>query len=342
MGFGSPDIWRTGALGVSLLAAVGPAGCGSGSAVPPASSGNASTTPALISPALSPPASPSPTAAPPHVMVIMEENSGYQATLGSCASGSPDPYLCSLAAGYASLTSWYGVEHPSQPNYIAIVSGSDQGCHADYCVGADAYSATDLGGQLTAAGIPWVAWMESMPSACYTGADHGSDSTGAYALKHNPFVVFRDDMPPKPCRIQPYPGAAAAVRALDGPGGPDFVWITPNLCNDGHDDCGPGNVRQTDSWLRLNLPGVLSSAWFADRGTVIITMDEGVSGSCCGQAAGGRIPEVVISAGSRGRGGIPTSGDHFGTLRSIEEAYGLPLLGAASDAANGDFSSLIP
>jgi len=276
-------------------------------------------------------------------MVIMEENSGYAATLGACGPGSPDPYLCSLAASDASVSSWYGVQHPSQPNYVDIASGADQGCTTDGCAGAGAYSTQDLGGQLSAAGIPWVAWMESMPSACYTGYSHGSDATGEYALKHNPFSVFADNLPPNTCHVQPYPGAAAMVGALDGADPPAFVWITPNLCDDGHDDCGPGNIEQMDQWLSANLPGVLSSPWFQERGTVIVTMDENddqPSGSCCGDAAGGHIPEVVISARSAGRGAVALVGDHFGTLRSIEEAYSLPLLGAASDPANGDLSSL--
>lgn len=332
----------------SLLAAAALAGCGSaGPGPPPSATPPATGTPSASAPA-TPPASPiaatptPPTASPPHILVVMDENTSYSAALGSCGAGSPDPYLCSLAASYASVAPWYGVEHPSQPNYIDIVSGSDQGCHGDYCVGAGAYSATDLGGQLSAAGIPWVAWMESMPSACYTGNTHGSDRTGQYALKHNPFVVFRDDMPPRGCHIQPYPGAAGTVRALDGPGAPAFAWITPNLCNDGHDNCGPGNLRQADRWLSGNLPGVLSSSWFADGGTVIVTFDEGTAPNGAAAAEqGGQVPMVVISARARGRGRVHLAGDHFGTLRTIEQAYGLPLLRAAANSANGDLSSLL-
>ena len=315
---------------------------------PPTPSSNAG--PVAVPPSASPTVAPSAAASPPasgsarvpHILVVIEENVGYAATLDSCGSGSPDPYLCSLAAEYASVTNWYGVQHPSQPNYVDIASGADQGCTSEGCVGAGAYSTTDLGGQLTGAGIPWVAWMESMPSPCYTGSAYGSDATGTYALKHNPFVVFHDNLGSGSCHIRPYPGARGAVTVLDGAGAPDFAWISPNLCDDGHDDCGPGNVRQLDSWLRADLPGVLSSRWFADNGAVIITMDEGTDNAgCCGHAAGGRIPMVVISSASRGRGNVGLSGDHFGTLRTIEEAYGLPRLGAAGNPSNGDLSSLL-
>ncbi len=269
----------------------------------------------------------------PHILVVMEENHGYSGTLGKC---SQDPYLCSLASGYASATGWYGVTHPSEPNYVAIGSGGIQGCTSDSSCAADSLSATDLGGQLTAADIPWVDWQESMPSACYTGG-----ASGNYALKHNPFGFFRDNYSGA-CHIQPYPGASAAVSVLDGANAPDFVWITPNLQDDMHN----GTVTQGDNWLQANLPGILTSSWFRDyASTVIVTMDEGDgsanAGSCCGGAgSGGHIPMVVISSRAHGRRNVSLAGDHYGTLRSIEEAFRLGLLGQAASAGNGDLSSL--
>src|SRR3984885_4947823 len=147
-------------------------------------------------PASTPPhtASPHTTSPPsrPHVLLIMLENKGYGATLGACAA---DAYLCSLASQYVSATAWYSVGHPSLPNYLAVTSGSTQGCSGDACpVGI---RATDLGGQLTAAGIPWVAYMESLPSAC---DDVGA--SGAYTRVHNPFVYFTDNA--SRCHDVPY------------------------------------------------------------------------------------------------------------------------------------------
>ena len=266
----------------------------------------------------------------PHVLVVMEENKGYNATLGACSA---DPYLCSLATVYASASSWYGVTHPSQPNYVAIASGSAQGCTVDNCVGAGAYPAEDLGGQLSAAGIPWVAWMESMPSPCFTGT-----SSGGYVLKHNPFVPFKDNLAGS-CHIQPYPGAPSAVGTLAGPNAPDFVWISPNLTDDMHD----GTVQQGDAWLKANVAPILASPWFTNfPSTVIVTMDEGdgqPNGSLTTEQ-GGHVPMVVISSNAQGKGSVNLAGDHYGTQRSIEEAYGLALLGEASNPANGDLSSL--
>jgi acid phosphatase len=263
-------------------------------------------------------------------MIIMEENQGYAATLDDCSA---DRYLCSLASRYASANNWYGVYHPSLPNYLALTSGSTQGCASDSC---GTYSVNNLGNQLSEAGIPWTGFMESMPSACYTGS-----GSGEYAEKHNPFVHFADILGPScASHVLPYPGSSGLASALGGTRPPDFVWITPNLIDDMHD----GTVADGNSWLQTNLAPVLSSAWYANyASTVIVTMDESdvqSSGSCCGDAVGGQVPEIIISRNAVGRGRVSTTGDHYGTLRTIEEAYGLPLLGGAANSANGDLSSL--
>jgi phosphatidylinositol-3-phosphatase len=265
----------------------------------------------------------------PHLMVIMEENKGYGATLGSCAA---DPYYCSLAASYATDTSWYGISHPSAPNYVAFVSGGTQGVSSD-CTppSCGPFNVPSLGGQLTAAGIPWRAYMEGMPSACSAVA-----SSGLYAEKHNPFLYFNDVRSASNCTTveQPYPGVAGLVSALTGAGAPDFVWITPNLAHDMHD----GSVAAGDAWLRANLAPVLASSWFtAGNATVIVTMDENDAAST---PAGGQVPMVVISSKAKGMGAVTTHGNHYGALRSIEETYRLGLLGGAASSANGDLTGL--
>jgi hypothetical protein len=270
----------------------------------------------------------------PHVMIVMEENKGYAATLGSCAS---DPYLCGLAASYASVTPWYGVAHPSVPNYLAIDSGSTQGETGD-CTSCGPFSATSLGGQLTAADIPWTAYMESMPSACYTGV--GGLPSDLYVKRHNPFIYFTDVLD-NGCaeHVLPYPGASSMVATLDSAGAPDFVWITPNL----YDDMHSASVTAGDSWLQANLGPVLASPWFtSSNATVIVTMDEddGDDTGCCGDAAGGLIPMVVISNAASGKGVVADTGDLIGTLRTVEETYGLGYLGSAASPADGDLLPL--
>jgi phosphatidylinositol-3-phosphatase len=290
---------------------------------PPTPTATPSATP-TATPTPTPTATATPTPTPPpggvHVLVVMEENKGYAATLGNCGS---DPYLCSLASQYASYTAWSGITHPSLPNYLALISGSTQGCASDACPGP--YTATSLGGQMTGAGIPWTAYMESMPSPCDT------QSSGPYAKRHDPFVFFNDVLN-NACasHVVPYPGSSSLVSDLTSAGAPSFVWITPNLNNDMHG----GSVQQGDAWLQSNLAPVLSSSWFTNfNSTVIVTMDENDAQS---SPAGGQVPLVVISNDASGGGAIASVGNHYGALRAIEEAFGLGYLGAASSPLNGD------
>jgi phosphatidylinositol-3-phosphatase len=258
----------------------------------------------------------------PHIMVVMLENAGYPATLGSCAA---DPYLCSLASSYASATNWYGVRHPSLPNYLAATTGSTQGCTSDGCLGP--YSPS-LGGQLSGAGIPWVAWLESMPSACDT------TTANAYERAHNPFSYETDIN----CASQdvPYPGVSGAVNALSASNAPAFVWLGPDETHNMHP---PATVTTGDAWLKTNIAPILASPWYTNgNATVIITMDEFTGDKTNG---GGHVPTVVISNAASGQGAFAPAGNHYGTLRTIEEAYGLGYLGAASDPANGDLRTLV-
>ena len=197
------------------------------------------------------------------------------------------------------------------------------------------YSAISLGGQLTQAGIPWAAYMESMPSPCYNRA-----GAGEYAEKHDPFMYF-DDVIHNGCaeHVLPYPGVTgSACPRSNWPGAPDFVWITPNLLDDMHD----GSVAQGDAWARANIGPILTSRWFTDYdSTVIITMDEGKQVRAPRAAASLRADRFRwwSSPASRQESErFAITGDQYGTLRSIEQEYGLPLLGAAANPRNGDLS----
>ena len=259
----------------------------------------------------------------PHVLVVVEENVGYDAVIGSTKA----PYINSLAKSYVNATSWYGVRHPSLPDYLALVSGSTQGVTND-CTTCGPFAGPSLGGQLSSAGIPWKAYMESMPSACYTGGTYGS-----YAKKHNPFVYFSDVLG-STCASHVVPFTSFKPQ-MTGAHPPAFAWVTPNLLNDMHD----GTVQAADTWLKNNIAPILGSAWFTNyASTFILTMDEhtGDTTGCCSGSVGGHVLSLVVSNRARGVGRVTSNGDLYGTLRSIEGTYSLALRGAAGSSVHGD------
>ena len=322
-------------LAIAAVALVALAGCGSPAPVSsPSSTVQSSATPSVVVP--SPPASTAPagsaapvaTAAtppgPPHVMVIVMENREESSVVGQ-----PDaPYTTSLANGYGQATHWYGVSHPSLPNYLAMVSGSTQGVSDDGT--SYSFAGPAFVDQLAQRGIGWRAYMEDMPSPCFGGA-----SSGRYAKKHDPFMYFRSitATPAQCARVVPHGQLAGDLAAGTAP---PFLWVTPNLCDDGH-DCGNSTA---DSWLKGEMQLVMGSTWYRQGGSVVITWDEGGSDNgCCGGAAGGQIATIVVTAAGRRR--LDTPGDHYGMLRALEEAYGVGFLGAAGNAANGDLRPLL-
>ena len=283
----------------------------------------------------------------PHIMVIVEENEGYTDILGS---SSPATYLKSLANTYASAANWYAVQHNSPHDYLDLIVGSDLGLPNGKPPGG--YTNTTLVDELHSAGIPWKSYMESMPSDCFMG----TTSDGLYDPNHNPFHYFKNYTGSSGwCSsgnlstegVLPYPGSSSLVSALDGSNAPDFVFLVPNDCDEMHgkvSTCAKSSnsqlIKAGDTWLSSNLAPVLNSTWFQQNGIVIITWDEGSDSSgCCGLSSpGGHIATLVVASGNAGVGSFTSTGDHYGTLRAIAEAYGVGLLGGSSNAVNGDLS----
>jgi phosphatidylinositol-3-phosphatase len=260
-------------------------------------------------------------------MLLLLENHEYADVIGNSAA----PSLNALAARYGLATRSYACCHPSLPNYLDLVAGSSFGISSD-CTTCSV-DATTIADQMVQSGRDWRAYMEAMPSACFKG----DSAAGLYAKKHDPFMYFahiRND--PAACaRVQPFSGFYAA---LDAGQLPAYTFVTPNLCDDGH-DC---SLRRSDTWVSGFVSRVTASAWFSGGGVLIITYDEGTSSDgCCQGAAGGHIPTWVVSAATPAGSRSATPVDHAGVLRTVEELYRLPLLGEAACACSGDLLSLI-
>ena len=265
-----------------------------------------------------------PSPASSRVIVIVMENAEYSEVLGNPAA----PYINALARRYGLATQSFAIGHPSLPNYLALTSGSTHGVSSD-CTECQV-GASNIVDQLEAAGISWKAYLEGEPRACFQGA-----AAGGYAKKHNPFIYYSDiERSPRRCgRLVGFSQLAADLRRGQLP---TYTWISPNLCDDGH-DCG---VAGSDRFLARTGPALLRE--LGPQGMLVLTWDEGSSerGCCGGVARGGKVATILAGPDVR-HGGLDGSPlDHYGVLGTIEEALGVPPLAGAADPSSGRLTQL--
>jgi acid phosphatase len=233
------------------------------------------------------------------VFVIVLENTPYQLALRQ-------PYIASLARQYAVATNYTEIGNPSLPNYLAMTSGSTWGISDD---NFHTLPATGLGYQLTKAGISWKAYMEGFTGDCF-------NSPYPYALKHNPFAYYGNACP---SNIVPMTDLASDLKGNT----PHLSWITPGMCNDGH-DCG---VRRSDRWLTDIVPTITSSPAWKQGGALFITWDE--SG---GEGGDGRVAMLVVAPGLHGQLTMPLN--HYSLLATISDRLHVARLGLAKQATS--------
>ncbi len=244
-------------------------------------------------------------------------------------------------------------------------------------------SVQTLANQLVDHGLTWKAYMQDMGNdpardgttggTCghpsLNGPDRAIDAADGdgYATRHDPFVYFQSIIDqPASCErhVVPLGSPSGAMPKSDTVGAtglvedlrsvastPNFSFISPNLCEDGHDyPCGneptPGSsaLGDIDGFLKTWVPLITSSPAFKASGLLIITFDEGTSqAACCGEVPG---PTNSAPGGNGGPGGgqvgalllspfvkpgtvVTTPLNHYSTLASLEDLFGLPRLGDA-------------
>jgi len=236
-----------------------------------------------------------------HIVVAVIENHAYSEIIGRQSA----PFLNSLAARGALLTRSYAVTHPSQPNYLALFSGSTQGLPGNSC--PHRYTGPNLAAALRAAGLSFAGYSEDLPAPGYTGC-----SSGSYARKHNPWVNF----PALP------PGVNQPMTAFPADPGrlPTVSFVVPNLDNDMHD----GTVARGDRWLATHL-GRYAEWSTTHNSLLIVTADEDDNGH------GNRIATILAGAHVK-PGRYSTRIDHYGLLRTLLASYRLAPFGAAARA----------
>jgi phosphatidylinositol-3-phosphatase len=236
-----------------------------------------------------------------HVVVVVMENHSNSDVIGNSAA----PYINSLADSGANFTQSYAITHPSQPNYLALFSGSTQGVTDNSC--PHTFGTTNLGSELIADQLTFKGYSESMPYDGYTGC-----SSGAYARKHSPWVNWSNVPESSNLTLNAFPSDYNQL--------PTISFVTPNLNNDMHD----GTVGQGDSWLRDHFDNYVQWAK-THNSLLVLTFDEDDNSS------GNRIPTVFVGASVQA-GDYSERINHYNVLRTLEDAYGLPHAAASANA----------
>ncbi|MEY2399062.1 MAG: hypothetical protein QOJ00_2236 [Actinomycetota bacterium] len=318
-----------------------------------------------------------------HVWIITLENESANATFGP---GSPAHYLNNtLRPQGVYLSQYYGTGHASLDNYVAMVSGQN----ANVMTQADCpfymnvvpgtillngqaagvgcvypRSVKTIANQLEARGLTWKGYMQDMgntpsrePARCAHPTLNTQDGTesatpqDSYATRHNPFMYFHsiiDNASKCNAHVVPLPPLLDDLQSAATT--PNFSFITPSLCDDGHDapcaDGRPGGLVSADAFLATWVPRILASPAYAEGGMLIINVDESDTSdatACCGERpnlfgsprpgitgpGGGRTGALIVS--TRTAPGTTTARpyNHFSMLRSLENLFQVSHLGYA-------------
>jgi len=264
------------------------------------------------------------------VFVIVLENHNWNDIEGNTNA----PYINQVLLPAASYCEQYynpPANHPSLRNYVWIEAGTDFGIPANNTPDVYHQSTTNhLVTQLQAAGISWKAYQEDID-----GLETPLNDVNLYAVRHDPFVYFDDvtgtnnpDWAYAIAHIRPYSELAGDLANNTVA---RYNFITPNLCDDGHNSCDPlyNPLAQADTWLSTEIPKILASPAYADNGAIFITWDEGVGDD-------GPIGFIALSPLARGGGYTNTIHyTHSSLLRSLQETFGVrPLLNDATNTAD--------
>ncbi len=266
-----------------------------------------------------------------HAYLIILENHSMGRILGNARM----PKLNALAQKYTYTTNYYGITHPSMPNYIAMIAGDTFGIRDDNS--QRVLTGPNLADQLEGVHKTWKAYMQGIPEAG-SNVDY-TLPVALYAKKHNPFMLYK--------QIQDNPARARNVVPLEqlysdlAKGSPNLSFIVPDQCTDMHSapNCHRPALleKAADDFVGNTVGKIMKSPQWTKNSLIILTFDEDelmtkeVPSSL---HQGGKILTVVISGSSKGHLESNTLFNHYSLLRGLEEGFGLPLLGNAAQATS--------
>lgn len=239
---------------------------------------------------------------PDHVVIVVEENHSYEKLIGNASA----PYINALAGQGAFFTHSYAVAHPSQPNYLVLFSGSDQGVKNDSC--GHEFKTANLASELVKAGYSFAGYSEDLPAVGSTACTNHQ-----YGRKHSPWVSFSNVAKESNKPFDQFPKDYSKL--------PTVSFVIPNLDNDMHD----GTILAADDWLKKNIGPYVTWAQ-SHNSLLILTWDEDDS------SKDNHIPTIFVGPMIK-QAKYDQHITHLNVLRTLEELYKLPYLGGTADVS---------
>lgn len=256
---------------------------------------------------------------PDHIIVVIEENKADVSIIGNTAAA---PYINAFAndTNAVVFTQAFAITHPSQPNYLDLFSGDNQGVVDDHVPSNYPFTTPNLARQLLDKGLTFATYSQDLPSVGFDGS-----SSGLYARKHNPvanWVGTGTNQVPDTLN-QPYTALPTDLANL-----PTVTYLVANLDSDMHNGLGNAAIAPGDTWFHNHIDPMLP--WALTHNTLVIfTFDEDEGFGLTPN----NIPTVFY--GPMVKGGLDTNRiDLYSILRTMEDMYGLPYAGNAATATS--------
>ncbi|KAK9430317.1 phosphoesterase family-domain-containing protein [Lipomyces doorenjongii] len=254
-------------------------------------------------------------------VVIWLENTDYAAALGQAD-------LAYLAESGLLLTNYFAVTHPSEPNYVAAVGGDYFGIDSDafFQIPSNVSTIVDL---LDSKGISWAEYQEDMPYAGFEGFNFSNQATYAndYVRKHNPLIIY-DSIANNASRVDNIKNFTTFYDDLNNKKLPQWMFITPNMTNDGHDT----TVDVAGSWTRKFIQPLMNNTYFWDNTLILITFDENetytIQNRVWALLMGGALPKSLQNTTDA------TFYNHYSEIATVEANWDLDNLGRGDAEAN--------
>ncbi|MBJ7608922.1 MAG: hypothetical protein JF887_05765 [Candidatus Dormibacteraeota bacterium] len=277
-----------------------------------------------------------------HILVAVEENHGLRDIMGNRAA----PNINFLAHQFGLATNYFGVTHPSEPNYVALLGGSTFGVQNDNPYYVNKINAPSLISQMDGAGISWKAYLQGLPHPGYQGICYPARCNGVpdidplYVSKHNAIGNFTTSLNAgdwsRQVPVEQLSDDLASSRV------PRFSYVIPDECHDMHGDppycIDSGSLRDPqdqrlvtvgDAYIgRLTSQVTSAPFWSHGNNAMVIVFDEGsdAAGCCAASPGGGKVVTIVVT--NHGPRGVTdaTPYNHYSLLQTIQQSFGLGCL----------------